>query len=51
MKTIKLVWLDGKIERVDVEDYRREEGVLVLTLRRLHYRYIPFTSLLEWSVE
>jgi hypothetical protein len=48
MKKIVLTFLDGHEETVNCDYWSIRDGLLVLTMGRHDYRYIPISALSSW---
>lgn len=51
MITLTITWNDGSTEKVVCEDFRLDETMLRITISRGSYRYVPLTSIREFTRE
>ena len=47
--TVKVLWLNGDKEVVNCRTVRVRDGLLIMEIQRDEWRYIPLTSLRDWT--
>lgn len=48
---IVITWLDGTQERINTDYWTVSGGRLIVQVDRYEYRYIPLTSIREWTAK